>query len=135
MPTITHPLDQQTQHTLLNFYQTPSEKDRHRYAAVEAQRFGYGGITRIAEILGCSVRTIARGLDELPLLPNDPAAGRVRRPGSGRKKHCPRLRRRAEPDHRSRNPHCGRLVAFDFIERRQENPLDNAFGVATDETY
>lgn len=69
-----------------NFSQTLSEKDRRRYAAMEAQRLGRGGIVFIAKILGCSTRTISRGIKELDTLPNDPAAGRVRRPGAGRKK-------------------------------------------------
>src|SRR5271165_2490466 len=68
------------------FYTTLSEKDRRRYAAVEAQRLGHGGIEYVAEVLECSRRTIERGLNELAELPHDPAAGRVRRPGGGRKK-------------------------------------------------
>lgn len=40
----------------------------------------------LAKLLGCSRRTIERGLAELDTLPKDPAAGHVRRPGAGRKK-------------------------------------------------
>jgi hypothetical protein len=43
-------------------------------------------------VLGCSTRTIERGIGELDDLPNDPAAGRVRRPGAGRKKELPQTR-------------------------------------------
>ena len=68
------------------FSQTLSEKDQRRFAALEAARLGHGGVEYIAEVLGCSVRTIERGAHELDQLPNDPAAGRVRRPGGGRKK-------------------------------------------------
>jgi hypothetical protein len=68
------------------FGQTLSEKDRRRFAALEAARLGHGGVEYIAEVLGCSTRTIERGADELDQLPDDPAAGRVRRPGGGRKK-------------------------------------------------
>jgi hypothetical protein len=68
------------------FYTTLSEKDRRRYAAVEARRLGHGGIEYLSEVLECSRRTIERGLNELDQLPHDPAAGRVRRPGGGRKK-------------------------------------------------
>ena len=68
------------------FCQTLSEKDRRRFAAFEAARLGHGGVEYIAEVLGCSTRTIERGADELDQLPTDPAAGRVRRPGAGRKK-------------------------------------------------
>ena len=68
------------------FAQTLSEKDRRRFAALEAARLGYGGVEYVSEVLGCSTRTIGRGAKELGQLPNDPAAGRVRRPGGGRKK-------------------------------------------------
>jgi hypothetical protein len=71
---------------LQGFYATLSEKDRRRYAALEARRLGHGGIEYVAGVLGCSRRTIERGLHELHALPHDPAAGRVRRPGGGRKK-------------------------------------------------
>ncbi len=68
------------------FWQTLSERDRRRFAALEAARLGFGGLEYVAEVLGCSARTIERGADELEQLPTDPAAGRVRRPGAGRKK-------------------------------------------------
>lgn len=75
-----------------SFYETLSEKDRRRFAAVEAERLGHGGIQRVAEMLGCSTRTISRGLAELDSLADDPAAGRVRRPGAGRKKESRSIR-------------------------------------------
>ena len=62
------------------FYQTLSEKDRRRYAALEARRLGRGGAVLVAEVLGCSTRTIERGAIELDQLPHDPAAGRVSTP-------------------------------------------------------
>jgi hypothetical protein len=71
------------------FYQTLSEKDRRRYAALEAQRLGRGGIRYVAGVVGCSRRTIERAADEVAHLPIDPAAGRVRRVGAGRKKKAP----------------------------------------------
>ena len=71
---------------LLAFYETLSEKDRRRFLAVEAQRLGHGGITYVAFVFGCSERTVERGMVELADLPDDRAAGRVRRPGGGRKK-------------------------------------------------
>ena len=68
------------------FWETLSERDRRRFAALEAARLGHGGTEYIAEVLECSTRTIERGADELDQLPTDPATGRVRRPGAGRKK-------------------------------------------------
>jgi hypothetical protein len=74
------------------FWQTLSERDRRRFAALEVARLGHGGAEYIAEVLECSTRTIERGADELGQLPTDPAAGRVRRPGAGRKKRSSRSR-------------------------------------------
>lgn len=68
------------------FWQSLSEKDRRRFGALEASRLGRGGTQYVATVLGCSTRTIVRGAAELELLPQDPAGGRVRRPGAGRKK-------------------------------------------------
>jgi len=71
---------------MLSFFGTLSEKDQRRYAALEAQRLGHGGIKFVSEMFGCSTKTISRGIEELDSLDEDPAAGRVRRPGGGRKK-------------------------------------------------
>ena len=68
------------------FFDTLSEKDQRRYAAMEATKLGHGGIAYVARVVGCSRRTIERGLAELQALPQDPAAGRILRPGAGRKK-------------------------------------------------
>ena len=79
-------LDAGVEQHMRDFSSTLSEKDRRRFAAIEARQFGRGGITYVAELRGCSRRTIRRGLDELDQLSNDPAKGRIRRPGAGRKK-------------------------------------------------
>jgi hypothetical protein len=68
------------------FYETLSEKDGRRFAALEAEQLGYGGTTYIASVLGCSARTIERAAADLDNLPDDPAQGRIRAPGGGRKK-------------------------------------------------
>ncbi len=78
--------DSQNEERLRDFAATLSEKDRRRFAAIEATQRGHGGITYIAGVLGISTRTIERGIEELDHLKDDPAAGRVRRPGAGRKK-------------------------------------------------
>jgi hypothetical protein len=57
-----------------------SEKDRRRYAAVEAAKLGHGGVEYIAQVFSCDPKTIRRGLAELEE-PEDPAAGRVRKKG------------------------------------------------------
>ena len=57
-----------------------SEKDRRRYAAVEASKLGHGGVEYIAGLLGCDPKTIRQGLQDLEA-PEDPAASRVRKKG------------------------------------------------------
>lgn len=66
------------------FFQSLSEKDRRRYAAIEASKLGYGGQSYIAAVLGCERHTVATGIAEL----RDPAAFGlfgIRQPGGGRK--------------------------------------------------
>ena len=80
-------LDSVVEQSMRNFYESLSEKDRRRFSALQSQQLGHGSIKYLAEVLGCSRRTIERGLNELNALPEDPASGRVRRVGAGRKKN------------------------------------------------
>jgi hypothetical protein len=57
-----------------------SEKDRRRYAAVEAAKLGQGGVEYIARLLACDPKTIRQGLRELEEV-EDAAAGRIRKKG------------------------------------------------------
>ena len=68
-----------------NFYRSLSEKDRRRYAAVEAEKLGYGGVTYVAELFGCDPKTIQQGIDDVSQLPKDVAANRVRKKGRKKK--------------------------------------------------
>jgi len=47
------------------YYQSLSEKDRRRYAAIEAVKLGYGGQAYVRRLLGCHHDTLALGLAEL----------------------------------------------------------------------
>ncbi|XOF33367.1 MAG: hypothetical protein ACL93V_05245 [Candidatus Electrothrix sp. YB6] len=67
-----------------NFYGSLSEKDRRRYAAVEAGKFGYGGITYICDVLRCDSDRVRRGMNELKQ-PLPEKEERIRKPGGGRK--------------------------------------------------
>lgn len=60
------------------------ERQRRLYAALESQRFGYGGDTRLAQITGLDPKTIQRGRQELTDSLASRPAGRVRSPGGGR---------------------------------------------------
>jgi len=57
-----------------------SEKDRRRYAAIEAAKLGHGAVEYVARVLQCDPKTIRQGLQDLEE-PEDPAAGRVRKKG------------------------------------------------------
>jgi len=70
-----------TERMMKRFFQWLSEKDRRRYAAVEAAKLGHGGVEYIARVLGCDPQTIQQGREELEQ-PEDLAAGRVRKKGA-----------------------------------------------------
>ncbi len=48
-----------------NFYNGLNEKDKRHYAALEAKKLCYGGISYIADVLGCDRSTVQNGLEEL----------------------------------------------------------------------
>lgn len=66
------------------FYDSLSEKDRRRYAAVEAEKLGFGGIEYIAGVFGCDQKTIRHGRSDVADLPEDEAAGRDRKKGGSK---------------------------------------------------
>ena len=88
--------DETTEQRIRNVFPTLSEKDRRRFAAIQAVQLGYGGISDVVEVLGCSIRTISRGIEELDQLPVQDTPGRVRREGAGRPKNQIRLGPRIE---------------------------------------
>ncbi len=66
------------------YYRSLSEKDRRRYAGIEALKLGHGGIRYMTQVLGCDYKTIKLGMQEL----SDEAAlsePGIRRAGGGRK--------------------------------------------------
>lgn len=68
-----------------SYYESLSEKDRRRYAAVEAKKLGYGGIGYISKLFGCNYRTIVKGIEELSEQ-SSISSLRIRREGAVRKK-------------------------------------------------
>jgi len=61
------------------------ERSRRLLAAAESKAWGLGGISAVSRATGMSRQVIRQGLKELLQPPSHPA-GRVRRPGGGRKK-------------------------------------------------
>jgi len=66
---------------MVRLYDSLSEKDRRRYAAVEAEKLGHGGIQYIADLFGCDPQTVHRGGQDIEQLPADEAENRVRKKG------------------------------------------------------
>jgi hypothetical protein len=61
-----------------------TEKDRRRYAGIEAAKLGHGGIEYIAELFGIDPKTVRRGLLELGTDDPDPSRVRKKRRGPER---------------------------------------------------
>jgi hypothetical protein len=66
------PYPPKVEQTMQTMYFSLREKDRRRYAAVEAAKLGHGGIEYIACLLECDPKTIRQGLADLEQLPDIP---------------------------------------------------------------
>ena len=56
---------QDTEEGMINFYDSLSEKDKRRYAAIEVKKLPRSGQKYISDLLGCDGKTIQRGLLDL----------------------------------------------------------------------
>jgi len=79
------PYDEEIEKQMKNLYQSLSEKDRRRYAAIEAKKLGYGGISYICRLFRCDESSINYGLSELEE-PLSSKEKRIRNIGGGRRK-------------------------------------------------
>lgn len=70
----------ETERRMKALYKSLNERDRRRYAAIEADKLGYGGQAYISQLLGCDHKTLQRGLDEIDNPPDLPP-GRIRKKG------------------------------------------------------
>jgi hypothetical protein len=59
-----------------------SEKDRRRYAGIEAAKLGHGGIEYVSGLFDVDAKTVRRGLVELEVN-EDPAPTRIRKKRCG----------------------------------------------------
>ena len=78
---------------MIKYFSSLNEKDKRRYAAIEAVKLGHGGIKIISSILNIDPKTIAKGIKELreQAIEKDK---RIRKKGGGRsvkKKHYPNM--------------------------------------------
>lgn len=64
----------------------PNELERRHWAAVEAMKIGWGGLSIVSRALRISPNTIKRGLEELRAgeIETEPTS-RIRKPGGGRR--------------------------------------------------
>ena len=69
------------EHSMRMFHDSLSEKDRRRYAAIEAAKLGHGGVAYVSTLLGCDPKTIRQGRHDLDRLP-DGLCDRVRKKGA-----------------------------------------------------
>ncbi len=74
------PYSPEVERLMHRLFDSLSEKDRRRYADVEATKLGHGGIDYIARLLDCDPKTIHRGRHELDGA-DDLDTGRVRKKG------------------------------------------------------
>jgi hypothetical protein len=72
-----------------SFYGRLPEKEQRHYAALEAQKFGYGGKAYIIRLFNIHHKTLNKGIAELttPELYATLPVGKQRRIGGGRKKN------------------------------------------------
>ena len=74
------PYDPDIEEQMKTLYGSLNERDRRRYAAIEASKLGHGGQTYIRSVLGCDYKTLRQGMQDLSDLPDLPR-GRVRKKG------------------------------------------------------
>ena len=74
--------DQAIEIKMQRLFGTLSEKDKRRYAGIEATKLGHGGIDYISKLFDIDPKTIRRGLQELDLA-DDPTSERVRKKRRG----------------------------------------------------
>ena len=79
------PYTPEIEEMMLLFYHSLSEKERRRYAAIEALKIGYGGISYAERLFGVNCRTVNRGIEDLKS-PELMSPSRIRVQGGGRKK-------------------------------------------------
>lgn len=77
------PYDEPIEQAMKEYFATLSEKDRRRYAGVEALKLGHGGIKYVADLLGIRRQTVGRGMKEIAnMSAAEKANKRIRKKGA-----------------------------------------------------
>jgi len=79
------PYSKDVELAMVTFFFSLREKDRRRYAAVEAAKLGDGGVPYVADLLGIDPKTIRQGEVDLKNLPDVPPED-VRKKGAAEKR-------------------------------------------------
>src|SRR3972149_2211819 len=79
------PYGSEIEAAMKHFYNSLDEKDRRRYAGIEALKPGLGGRNYVARVLNCSRRTVTKGAKEVSGLSGKETDARIREAGGGRK--------------------------------------------------
>jgi hypothetical protein len=77
------PYSEEHEQQMRAFYTSLPERDKRRYAALEARKLPYGGISYLCRVLGCDPKTIGRGLAELDGLEGASSRDRIRMSAEG----------------------------------------------------
>jgi hypothetical protein len=78
------PYSSEIEQQMQRLYSSLNEKDRRRYAAIEAIKLGWGGISYVSGLFGCDYYTLRQGMAELDDEASMSMSG-IRREGGGRK--------------------------------------------------
>jgi len=80
--------EESTEQKMHSYFKSLQEKEARHYAAVEALKLGYGGISYISRLFSIHRKAIYKGIKELssPSLMEQIPKGKQRRKGGGRKK-------------------------------------------------
>lgn len=80
--------DASIEQEMRKFYNTLSEKDKRRYAGIEALKKDRGCIVYIASVLSCNRKTVSKGIKELQKMSfNSSYEKQIRKSGGGRKRY------------------------------------------------
>ena len=59
------PYSKPIEQAMKDYFDTLTEKDKRRYAGVEAMKLGHGGIKYVAELFGIRRQTVRKGTKEV----------------------------------------------------------------------
>lgn len=129
------------EHEMKKFYHTLNEKDKRRYAGVEALKLGHGGIGYISQLFACDPQTVSKGQAELKALSGNGAdESRIRQEGGGRKPYHqtrPKVDEQFQTvlqDHTAGNPMKETVVWTDLTPSQIQTRYHQTFGEFISET-